>query len=304
VPLREVWEHEAANFTVWLRDNIDLLNDVVGFSLSGAEREQPAGKFSVDLVAENEAGDPVAIENQLEPSDHDHLGKLITYLSAIEAPAAIWIVSDPRPEHIKAVAWLNEAGLADFFMVKVEAVRIDNSPAAPLFTLIVGPSRESRQVGERKKEIAERHELRYDFWTGLLQLARTKTKLHDTRSPSTDNWISAAAGARGLSFDYVIRQRDCQVDLYIDRGPGADQENKRIFDSLLSHKEDIEDSFGAPLEWQPLETRRGCRIASRIDLGGYRDEDRWPEIQTAMVDAMIRLEAALRPFFPSLPTGE
>ena len=111
------------------------------------DREQAAGTFSIDLVAEDEGGGTVIIENQLEKSNHDHLGKLITYLTAMSGKAAIWIVSDPRPEHVAAITWLNESASADFYMVKVEAVRIGDSPPAPLFTLIVGPSEDAKDVG-------------------------------------------------------------------------------------------------------------------------------------------------------------
>jgi len=168
LPLREVWKHEALDFTTWLQDNIDVLNEVIGLTLSNAEREQSAGTFSVDLVAEDETGNPVVIENQLEKSDHDHLGKVITYLTAIGAKSAIWIVADPRPEHVGAISWLNESSSAAFYLLKVEAVRIGDSPPAPLLTLIVGPSKESRDVGSTKKELAERHLVRRTFWTELL----------------------------------------------------------------------------------------------------------------------------------------
>ena len=129
VPLREVWKDEARDFTTWLQKNIDVLDDATDMVLSEAQREQSAGTFRVDLVAEDEAGNPVVIENQLEKSNHDHLGKLITYLTAIDAKTAIWIVADPRPEHVKAISWLNDSSPARFFLFKVEAVKIDESPA-------------------------------------------------------------------------------------------------------------------------------------------------------------------------------
>src|SRR5262245_31444510 len=109
VSLREVWAHEAYDFTAWLEENLDVLNDVLDLELVDASREQAAGSFSVDLVAEDDAGGRVVIENQLERSNHDHLAKVIAYLSAMEARAAIWIVSEPRPEHIQAVGWLNHS---------------------------------------------------------------------------------------------------------------------------------------------------------------------------------------------------
>ncbi len=118
VPLRDIWKHEAYDFTSWLQDNIDVLNDALGLSLSNPEREQTAGSFNVDLVAEDENGNPVIIENQLEKSDHNHLGKLITYLTAIGAKTAIWIVADPRPEHVSAISWLNESSSAQFLFIE------------------------------------------------------------------------------------------------------------------------------------------------------------------------------------------
>ncbi len=300
VSLREVWRHEAYDFTQWLQENIGVLNDVLGLSLSSAEREQSAGSFSVDLVAEDEAGNPVIIENQLERSNHDHLGKVITYLVGIGAKAAIWIVSDPRPEHVKAVAWLNESSAASFYLVKLEAVKIGDSPPAPLLTLIVGPSEESREVGKTKKEIAERHILRHRFWTELLERAKETTKLHAHISPSHYNWIGTGAGKQGLQFNYVVRQLDAQIELYIDRGKDKEGENKEIFDQLAAHREAVESAFGEPLEWQSLDERRACRIRKTVPQGGYRDEDRWPEIHEAMIDAMIRLEKALRPHIAKL----
>src|SRR4051794_23918514 len=108
VPLREVWRHEARDLTTWLVENVDVLNDALGLGLVSAERERAAGAFSVDLVAQDADGRTVVIENQLERSDHDHLGKLVTYTAMTDANVAVWIVSEPRPEHVRAVSWLND----------------------------------------------------------------------------------------------------------------------------------------------------------------------------------------------------
>ena len=129
VPLRAVRLGEAADFTTWLEKNVEVLNDALEISLVSAEREQAAGAFSVDLLAEDANGHTVVIENQLGRSDHDHLGKLITYLSNFDAPTGIWIVGDPRPEHVTAMAWLNE-GAADFYLLKADAIQIDGPPPA------------------------------------------------------------------------------------------------------------------------------------------------------------------------------
>lgn len=298
VPLREVWRHEALEFTVWLENNCDVLSSVLDVNLVPVERERTAGDFAVDLVAEDDAGDLVVIENQLERSDHAHLGKLITYLTALEAKRAVWIVSEPRPEHVRAITWLNESRLAAFYLIKVEAVKISDSPPAPLLTLIVGPSEESRDVGDEKASIAERFVLRRNFWTQLLDRAKSRTSLHANISAGQHNWIGTGAGKSGLGYNYVIRQHDGQVELYIDRGDEA--ENKAIFDTLAQARVSIEETFGGPLSWQRLEGKRACRVCYAVDTGGYRDEDRWAAIQDVMIDAMIRLEKAFKPYVAKL----
>ena len=270
VALREVWKHEALDFTQWLQNNIEVLNETLDLNLTGADRERPAGDFSVDLVAEDEDGGTVVIENQLEKSNHDHLGKLITYLTAIGAKTAIWVVSDPRAEHIAAIGWLNASSSAAFYMVKVEAVRISDSPAAPLFTLIVGPSVETKEVEVTKKEIAERYVIRKRWWTKLIERSSAVNKTHAHITPSDHGWIAASSGIRGLSFNYLVMQDECRVELYIDRGKDCEEENKEIFDQLYARRQPIDSAFGAPLAWERLEGRRACRIQYTRQGGGYR----------------------------------
>lgn len=165
-------------------ENPDVLNEHLDCELQSAEREQAAGTFNVDLVAEDDRGDTVIIENQLEKTDHDHLDKVLTFLTAFDAERAIWISSDPRPEHVKAIAWLNDSTPASFHLFKVEAVRIGGSAPAPLITPIVGPSLESKRVAQSKQEYGERHHARQAYWTQLLEIAADRTKLHSNVSPS------------------------------------------------------------------------------------------------------------------------
>ena len=298
--MREVWKHEAYEFSSWLEENFDVLNDVLDLNLRSGEREKAAGDFYVDLVVEDDTGHTVIVENQLGRSDHDHLGKLVTYLTAFEAKTAIWIVSAPRPEHVRAIAWLNEASSANFYLLKLEAIRIGDSLPAPLLTVIVGPSEESREVGEVKRELAERHHAGHRFWTEFLEYARTRTPLHTNISPSHETWIGTGAGRSGITYNYVVNQHDARVELYIDRGKDSYEENKAIFDQLEVHKADIEQSFGEPLDWQRLESKQSRRIAKYEKQGGYRDEEKRQEIFQAMVEAMIRLERAMSPYIGSL----
>lgn len=301
VDLREVWPNEARDFTTWLSDNLDVLSEELGITLTDAETEEAAGDFSVDVVATDDADRTVIIENQLERSDHDHLGKLLTYFAMMEADAAVWIVSEARPEHVSAVSWLNESSDADFYLVQVEAIKIGDSPRAPLVRRVVGPSEGASTIRSKKQDLSERERLRHRFWSQLLKRAAKRTGLHGGITPSTSSWVASGAGVSGLRYKYDTRMHDGDACLYIDRGKGSAEENKAIFDALEAKQDSVEREFGGSLEWERLDNARASRIAKYIDLGGYRDdEERWPEIQDAMIDAMVRLEKALRPHIDAL----
>ena len=293
VELRNVWSHEAHDFTRWLEQNIDVLNDAIGFTLSIVERETAAGDFRVDLVAEDESGQSVIIENQLERSNHDHLGKLLTYLTVFEAKTAIWIVKEARAEHIGVISWLNELSPSvSFYLLKLEAVKIDDSRFAPLLTLIMGPSEEIREIGETKKEFNERDSLRFRFFTQLIERSQQKTPLFQNISPSatSNNMIRAGAGKAGVHFAYLIQAHTADVELRINN-------NEELFNMLLEKQVEIQQAFGQPLEWRQLQTDRNlCRISKKLETGGYRDDqNRWAGIQDTMIDAMIKLEQVFKP---------
>lgn len=302
VPLREVWRREAGDFTTWLEQNLDVLNEELDVPLVSADREQTAGAFSVDLLAEDVNGDRLVIENQLERSDHDHLGKLITYLAFFGAQKAIWIVSDPRPEHVRAISWLNESAAEAFYLLKAEAIRIGSSEPALLLTKIVGPSVEARQIGEQKKELAERHLLRERFWAGLLEVAKTKTRLHAGVSPTHSNGLGAGAGRAGFGYFYWIWKDRAAVALIIDRGAEFEDFNRIAFEYLLTHRQQIEAAYGASLEWDMTENRRRCHIRHVVTPRGYAaPEEEWPQIHEDMANAMARLEGALAPHVRAIP---
>lgn len=302
VALREVWKHEAYDFTQWLQTNVDVLNEALSFTLVNIDREQAAGAFSIDLVAEDENGGKVIIENQLEKSNHDHLGKLITYLTAMNARAAIWIVSEPRPEHVAAMSWLNDNSSADFYLLKVEAVQIGSSAPAALMTVIVSPSDDKSAVARTNKEFAARYDNRLSWWTRLVE--RPDAKLHAHITPGIYSWIGTSSGIRGLNLNYAVNQDQSGAELYIDRGKDADAENKAIFDALFANKDAIEMAFGGALSWERLDAKRACRIRASVD-GGYKSpEDTWDTIQAKLVYAMTQLEAALRPHLKKLQVGK
>jgi hypothetical protein len=185
VPLREIWKHEAYDFTTWLFENCDVLNEQLGLTISPIEKEKSVGPFNVDILAEDASGRHAIIENQLTKTDHDHLGKLLTYMSNLDAKVAIWISTDPRPEHVAAINFLNENVPKDtqIYLLRLQAFRIGESDPAPLFTVEAGPSEERTAGGEVKKELADRDKERYKFFEQILSKANQATNTFNSVSP-------------------------------------------------------------------------------------------------------------------------
>jgi hypothetical protein len=296
VPVRDAFRHEAHNFTAWLESNIEALSERLEMRLTVLQREKAVGSFNVDLFCEDSEGNYVIIENQLERTDHNHLGQLLTYLVNLEARTAIWVTPEIRPEHERVIDWLNESTGADFsfYLVRVEAVRIRDSPYAPLFTVLAAPDNQIREIGETKKELADRHYHRREFWTGLLERSQGRTRLFSGKSPSTDHWLGTGSGKSGIEFNYFILKDGAGIDLYIDVG---DQErNKRIYDLLYAEKDAIEVEFGEPLEWRRLDDKRASRIVRVYrDNGSLNEPDTWPSLQDMLIEKMILFDKALRP---------
>lgn len=301
VPLRDVWEKEAKNFTSWLYNNIEILGEELDIDLSVVEKEKSVGSFSADIIAEDGSGQKVLIENQLEKTDHDHLGKILTYVSNLDAKIAIWISSDPRSEHERAMDWLNEnSSGTSFYLLRIEAYKIGNSDPAPKFTIISGPSEETEVIGEEKKVLVERHKKRLDFWKSLLEKSKSRTQLLSNIKPGIYHWLGTGAGRSGLSYNYVITFKNGSVELYIDRGEDSKEENKKIFDELYSHKKEIEEIFGDELEWQRLNDRRASRIRKTFAYAGLDNRDKWEKLQDDMINSMIKLEKGLKKYISEL----
>lgn len=299
IPLRQVFPNEA-DLTRWLEKHIEALGDRLGFGLTVVQREKIVGDFNVDLLCEDTEGHRVIIENQLEKTNHDHLGKVLTYLVNLDATAAIWITSEARSEHQRVIEKLNESVPSDiaFYLVKVEVGQAGSS-YFPLFDVLAGPDKQEKKIGEEKKEWADRHYKRFEFWKGLLARSRTKTHLFSNITPGRYHYIQTGAGKSGITFAYVINQEWGQVELYIDFDDKAEG-NKAIFDGLLAQRRDIEKDFGEPLEWERLDNRRASRIRKRFGDGGLSSPETWPHLQDRMIDGMVRLDKALRSRVESL----
>ncbi len=300
VNLRDIWKNEAYDFTNWLAENLDVLSEALGISLSLIETEKSVGTFNVDILAEDDEGNLIVIENQLEKTDHDHLGKLITYTTNIDAKKAIWITSEPRNAHITAISWLNESTPIDFYLLKLEVVKIGNSEPAPLFYVIVGPSEESKDIGSKKMELSKRHLKRLEFWKALLERSKKKTDLFSNISPSKENWIATGAGTSGLRLQYLITYDWGSVELYIDGGKGSEDINKKLFDYLYSRKDTIEKELNESLEWERMDENRASRIRKKFERWGLKNEEHWEELQEQMIEFIIKFDKVIKKYISEL----
>lgn len=290
VSLREIWSKEDKDFTIWLEENIDYLNDVLGFDINIISREGKVGPFKVDLYGEDNFGNKVIIENQLEKTDHTHLGQIITYLTNLEANTAIWIAKEPTEEHIKAIDWLNETTPDDisFYLIKLEAIKIgEDSPAAPLFTIIKKPTQEKKQLGAEKKEYAERHILRKRFWTQFINEMNKVNSMCSNVNPVNGNWIGIGLGMSGIGVNLVVSKKYARTEIYINSGDK--DKNKKIFDVFYGIRSNIERDFGGKLVWEKMEDNVTSRIKYQLDGVDVSEEQDWPKMNKFMVDGAERM---------------
>ena len=297
VPVRELWKHEAYDFTSWLFENFEILNDQIGLTINPIEQEKSVGSFRVDILAEDLSGRAVIIENQLEKTDHDHLGKLLTYMSNLSAKIAIWISPNPRAEHVAAINFLNEVVPKDthFYLIRLQAFSIEGSAPAPLFTIAAGPSEERTAGGNVKKEFAEQDQIRYEFFEQLLSETGKMSNIFDSISPvGYQNWVNAGAGKSGIMWSFVIMKKKARVEFFLCHSDS--KINKERFDLLLTKRDEIEGAFGEPLIWDFNDTRKQQYLKTDCPYGGLDDIKDWTKIQEDMINRVIKLDKSLKPF--------
>ena len=308
VDLREVWPHEAANFTPWLADNLDRLGEALGLELDLQSAEAAVGPFSLDILARDLGSDrPVIIENQLESTNHDHLGKLLTYAAGYDAYAAVWLVRDFRDEHRQALDWLNQRTGEDtaFFGVVVEAIRIDGSRPALQFRVVAMPNDWGRKTvtsgGDKVTDGtgSERQERYRKFFQSLIDILREEHRFTSSRNARPRSWFAFSSGSRGVQYSATFMRRGkTRVEVYIDRGD-RDQ-NEGLFDSLEQRKESIETELNEPLEWDRLENRQASRISVVWNGSINDDDDTLEEIQQWMVEQLLAFKRVFTPHLQDL----
>ena len=276
--LRTIWPHEALDFTPWLADenNIALLSDAIGIDITVDETESNVGTFHVDIVGKETGGNKtIIIENQLEDTNHDHLGKLITYASGKDADIIIWVVKNAREEHRAAIEWLNNHtdDKINFFLCEIKLYKIGNSNPAVKFEVIERPNDWSKEIKKANiQQTTPRRQKRQEYWQALqnfLAIDKQYTKEFRLSKPSGDHWYTLRFGNPNcyIAALSIWKRQELNIEFCIP-------DNKTLYQKLFLHKDDIEKEFGEALEWLELPSKKASRILA-IKKFDVEDESDW-----------------------------
>ena len=298
VNLRDYWEREDTEFTPWLaqEENIVLLGDTIGLELEVQEQEASVGPFRADILCRN-AGDNslVLIENQLEVTDHKHLGQLFTYAAGLDAVTVIWIAKQFTEEHRAALDWLNRIthDHFHFFGVEIELYRINTSPPAPRFSIVSKPNDWVKSATESIRNpgaYTPGQKLQMGYWKALGEYMRAQDSPRKPPTPYPSNWMGYGIGRVGFGLLIFINIRDGRVvvGLFVDG-----QDAIAHYHLLQAEQAAIESELGYTLEWEEKPGAKNSSITIRLD-GDTRDESQWPQFFEWTLEKMNDFDRVFR----------
>ncbi len=298
VDIRELWKHEQYDFSEWLskKENIENLNEILGLTLVDISKETYVGTYRCDLFAKDETtGIKVIIENQLEISNHDHLGKIITYASGLDAKVVVWIVKEAREEHRSAIEWLNNNtnSNVNFFLIEIHAYKIGNSDPAPMFQVVEQPNDfiKNNKSTNRDESMNKSQSQRIEFWNQFNNVVIERGKPFNIRKATTDHWYNIAIGTSDAHIDITLVNKDSLigVELYIT-------DNKELFDKLYSRKDEIEEELGFQLDWRRLDNSKASRIVYHIKGLNFDDHSNYDELMNKTIDLAVLMRNTFKKY--------
>lgn len=295
VNVRDLWKHEQYDFSKWLAKpaNIEYLNDILGLTLVEVDEEVYVGPYRCDLVAKDEtSGINVIIENQLEATNHDHLGKIVTYASGLDAKFIVWIVKEAKEEHRAAIEWLNNNTGSDinFFLIEIHAYKIGDSDPAPKFEVVEKPNDfVKRGKNKSSDELNKSQSERLIFWEQFNQILISKGKPFNVRKATTDHWydVSIGSGEAHISITLVNKENKIGLEVYIN-------DNKDLFDSLYEKKDIIQNELGYELEWNRLDGKKASRIIHYIPGLNFDDHSNYEELMNTAINDAVKMRGAFK----------
>lgn len=293
--LRSVWPHEALDFTPWLAENIDFLGETLGLDITVEETESSVGSFNVDIFASEVGTDrKIIIENQLEDTNHDHLGKIITYASGKDADVIIWVVKHAREEHKAAIEWLNNHTdeKIEFFLCEIKLFQIGESSIAPSFVIVEKPNDWTKEI-KKITTTNPTQQQRLEYWQAFNDYAFQNfefSKNFSKRKPSTDHWMSLSIGSSSCGIDIcrIQKRKELNVELYI-------YDDKELFHFLYTKKDIIEEAASLQFDWRELPERKASKIIieKKVDLDNPND---WPQQFEWIMDVCLKMKKAFKKY--------
>lgn len=306
VDLRKVWGSESGDFTPWLaqEENIALLADTLGMDLELEAQEKGVGPYRADIVCKQRPeGSLVLIENQLEKTDHTHLGQLMTYAAGLDAVTIVWIAERFTDEHRAALDWLNEitGERVSFFGLEIELWRIGTSPIAPKFNVVSKPNDWIKEggCGGGAVVITETKQLQQTYWRALREVLLERKNSLKPQKAHPQHWLTVSIGRANFNLAAIVNTPDERigVELYL-----AGAEAKKHFKRLEAEKMDIEKQIGQTLDWRELPEKESSRILLMRSNANIKDSTLWPEQHQWLAEKLERFNAAFRPRIQKLPS--
>lgn len=298
VDVRDLWKHEQYDFSNWLakEENIKLLDDEIGLTLMDINKEVYIGSYRCDLIAKDETtGQIVIIENQLEATNHDHLGKIITYAAGLDAKTIIWIVKEAREEHKAAIEWLNNNSSEEigFFLIELHAYKINDSLPAPMFKVVEKPNNFTKTSKQNysDKELNRSQNERLMFWEEFNTVIVAKGKPFSVRKPTTDHWYDVAIGTSEahLAINLVNKENKIVLELYI-------LDNKKLFDHLYEDKEKIENTLQMNFSWERLDGKKTSRIKHDVLGLDFSDHSNYPQLMDECIEKILKMRDVFKKY--------
>lgn len=273
-----------------------LLNDVLGLTLTDITKEAYVGSYRCDIFTKNESsGIKVIIENQLESSNHDHLGKIITYASRLDAEVIVWIVKQAKEEHRSAIEWLNNNtnSNVNYFLIELHAYSIENSISAPFFEVIEKPNEfiKNSKINSEQDNLNKSQSERLEFWSRFIEILIDRVKPFNIRKVTTDHWYDIALGTSEahVSINLVNKGSIVCIDLYIN-------DNKELFDNLYLKKDIIEVDLGFKLIWDRLDNGKASRIKYNIKGLNYDNHSNYDELMNKVIDTAVKMRDTFKKY--------
>ncbi len=300
--LRTVWKDEARDFTPWLArdENIEILGKTLGIDINIESTESSVGDFSADIYASiADSDEKIIIENQLEPSNHDHLGKIITYAAGKDAQYVIWIVKKAREEHKAAISWLNNYTdeKIGFFLIEIRLYKIGTSAIAPQFVPVEIPNNWAKQTkssNNSNKKDTENQQARLNYWTSLndnWESIPAFSKTFNKRKPSKDHWYNLSIGTKEAHIALLrlkVRNAIC-VQFYIT-------DNKELYDSLFRNKDAIQRETGTIFKWNRGEDGVKASIIDIEKQVNLDDENDWKNQFKWLMETALKMKTVFKKY--------